>query len=51
MKKAIQIKYNETFENKCRYAKEAGFNYISVNFYDMLKGKVAAMTDIGGSKK
>lgn len=36
MKKAIQIKYNETFENKCRYAKEAGFKYIAVNFYDML---------------
>ena len=36
MKKAIQIKYNETFENKCRYASEAGFQYIAVNFYDMI---------------
>lgn len=39
MKKAIQIKYDETFENKCRYASEAGFKYISVNFYDMLGKK------------
>ena len=36
MKKAIQIPYNDLFEKKCMYAKEAGFNYISVNFYEML---------------
>lgn len=41
MKKAIQIPYNDLFEKKCEYAKEAGFNHISVNFYEML-GKTEA---------
>ena len=36
MKKAIQIPYNDLFEKKCEYAKDAGFNHISVNFYGML---------------
>ena len=32
MKKAIQIQYNDKFEDKCEYAALAGFNYIAVNF-------------------
>lgn len=36
MKKAIQIGYNDLFEKKCEYAREAGFNHIAVNFYEML---------------
>ena len=36
MKKAIQIPYNELFEKKCRYAAEAGFKFISVNFYELV---------------
>ena len=34
MKKAIQIAYDEKFENKCKIAHDAGFRYISVNFND-----------------
>lgn len=36
MKKAIQIGYNQLFEDKCKYASEAGFSYISVNFTEVL---------------
>lgn len=36
MQKAVQIAYNDLFEKKCDYAKEAGFNYIAVNFYGMI---------------
>lgn len=36
MKKAIQIAYNDMFEAKCRYAKEAGFAHIAVNFTEVL---------------
>ena len=32
MKKAIQIPYDENFEKKCKFAREAGFRHISVNF-------------------
>ena len=35
MKKAIQISYNGSFEKKCRYAAQAGFRAMSVNFNDM----------------
>ena len=35
MKKAIQIPYNKSFEKKCRYAAQAGFQAVSVNFNDM----------------
>ena len=35
MKKAIQIAYNGSFEKKCRYAAQAGFRAVSVNFNDM----------------
>ena len=34
MKKAIQISYDENFEKKCKFAYEAGFRHISVNFND-----------------
>lgn len=34
MKKAIQIAYNEKFENRCKIAHEVGFRYVSVNFND-----------------
>ncbi len=44
MKKAIQIPYNALFEKKCEYAKEAGFEGISVNFYGML-GKTQKQWD------
>lgn len=36
MKKAIQIGYDELFEKKCRFAREAGFDAISLNFSDMI---------------
>lgn len=36
MKKAIQIGYNELFEEKCKYASMAGFPYIAVNFTSVL---------------
>ena len=32
MKKAIQIQYNNMFEDKCKYASLAGFEHIAVNF-------------------
>ena len=32
--KAIQIPYDQNFEKKCKYASEAGFKHISVNFND-----------------
>ena len=35
MKKAIQIPYNASFERKCRYAAQAGFRAVAVNFNDM----------------
>ena len=35
MKKAIQIPYNESFEKECKFAHEAGFQYISVNLHDI----------------
>ena len=34
MKKAIQIAYDESFERKCKIARDVGFRYISVNFND-----------------
>ncbi|MBR1969790.1 MAG: sugar phosphate isomerase/epimerase [Clostridia bacterium] len=36
MQKAIQIGYNDLFEKKCGFAKDGGFKYIAVNFYEML---------------
>ena len=45
MKKAIQIGYDKLFERKCRFASEAGFEYISVNFTGML-GKTVNEWDI-----
>jgi len=36
MKKAIQIGYNESFEKKCKFAAEAGFDGIAVNFTEVL---------------
>ena len=36
MKKAIQIAYNGLFELKCKYAAEAGFKDIAVNFNNIL---------------
>lgn len=36
MKKAIQIAYNELFEKKCEFASEGGFEYIAVNFTEMI---------------
>ena len=34
MQKAIQIAYDENFENRCGFASRAGFKYISVNLAD-----------------
>lgn len=36
MNKAIQIAYNSMFEDKCRYASEAGFKHIAVNYTEIL---------------
>lgn len=36
MKKAIQIAYNEQFSKKCRYAAEAGFRHIAVNYTEII---------------
>ena len=36
MIKAIQIPYNNAFAKKCEYSSLAGFEHISVNFYEML---------------
>lgn len=42
MIKAIQIAYDEFFEKKCRFAAEAGFRHIAVNFHDMKDRSPAA---------
>ena len=36
MQKAIQIGYNEQFEKKCEFAQAGGFQFIAVNFTEML---------------
>jgi len=36
MKKSIQIAYNELFETKCMCAHEAGFEYIAINYTEVL---------------
>jgi len=45
MKKAIQIGYDGLFRDKCRYAAEAGFDGISVNYTQVL-GKSEAEWDL-----
>ena len=35
MQKAIQIAYDDLFSIKCKFASEAGFRHISVNFHDL----------------